>query len=74
MYSYVAVAAKGGAGGDSVILKKFLMPMYYCIKTSHAHMPNSRKVAEGIFSPPRCREMRKWCRQWHQLPSLLARR
>ena len=44
MYSYVAVAAKGGAGGDSGILmsKKFLMPMYQNVTCTNAEFEEGR--------------------------------
>lgn len=44
MYSYVAVAAKGGAGGDSGILmsKKFLMSMYQNVTCTNAEFEEGR--------------------------------
>ena len=42
MYSYVSVAAKRGAGGDSGILKKFLMPMYPNVTCTYAEFEEGR--------------------------------
>lgn len=42
MYSYVSVAARRGAGGDSGILKKFLMPMYQNVTCTYAEFEEGR--------------------------------
>ena len=42
MYNYVFVAVKGGAGGDSGILKKFPMPMYQNVTCTYAEFEEGR--------------------------------
>ncbi len=42
MYNYESVAVECGAGGDSGVLKKFLMPMYQNVTCTYAEVEEGR--------------------------------